>query len=127
MSQEEFEFILAAVEFVAIYGQRFLPLYHFDLRSGSWYFKKKAVKELLKKENNCNGHVLQEAIAMNELHFQHENSKSCDNVGAKQIGTINTFTTYLESAKYIASLLPKFPSQRRLPEDIDINLLRFRV
>ncbi|KAI3754423.1 hypothetical protein L1987_54206 [Smallanthus sonchifolius] len=39
MSDEEYEFILAAIEFVANYGQRFLPLYHFNWNTGSWTFK----------------------------------------------------------------------------------------
>ncbi|KAB1214395.1 putative cysteine desulfurase [Morella rubra] len=51
MSEEEFEFILASLEFIAIYGQRFLSLYHFDWRTGSWTFKKKTLKQLLGKED----------------------------------------------------------------------------
>ena len=30
LSKEEFNFILAAIEFIALYGHRFLPLYKFD-------------------------------------------------------------------------------------------------
>ena len=133
MSQEEFEFILAAVEFLAIYGQRFLPLYNFNLRSGSWSLKKQAVKELLSKENKCNVHVLPVASAMHTdtVNLKHHNSKKRENVNvnviAKQTGSENKFTAYLETAKYIASLLPKFPPQRRLPNDTDINLLHFRL
>ena len=126
MSHEEFEFILAAMEFLAIYGQRFLPLYHFNFRTGSWSFRKKVAKELLSKENNCTVHILPVTSAMHAVKEGHYNSKAYDNVRAKQNETINKFTAYLEAAKYIANLLPKFPSQRRLPEDIDINL-HFRV
>ncbi|XP_050292551.1 uncharacterized protein LOC126733348 [Quercus robur] len=126
MSHEEFEFILAAMEFLAIYGQRFLPLYHFNFRTGSWTFRKKVAKELLSEENNCTVHILPVTSAMHAVKEGHYNSKAYDNVRAKQIETIKKFTAYLEAAKYIASLLPKFPSQRRLPEDIDINL-HFRV
>ncbi|KAJ6737344.1 CYSTEINE DESULFURASE [Salix viminalis] len=46
MSSEEFEFILAAIEFIAIYGQRFLPLYHFNWKTGGWTFKKKGIQGL---------------------------------------------------------------------------------
>ncbi|KDP33229.1 hypothetical protein JCGZ_13501 [Jatropha curcas] len=94
MSEEEFEFILAAVEFIAIYGQRFLPLYHFNWKNGNWTFKKKAFKDL---PLACGGRI------------------------------VNKHTSYLEMAKNIANLLPKFPSQRKLPEDLDHNLLYFRV
>ncbi|KAJ6682780.1 hypothetical protein OIU74_020925 [Salix koriyanagi] len=48
---EEFEFILAAIEFIAIYGQRFLPLYHFNWKTGGWTFKKREFKDLADKEN----------------------------------------------------------------------------
>ncbi len=36
ISDEEFEFLLAAIEFVADYGERFVHLYHFDWRTGAW-------------------------------------------------------------------------------------------
>lgn len=127
MSEEEFEFILAAVEFVAAYGQRFLPLYRFNLRTGSWAFRKKALKELLRKENNSNLHVLLLANTMHAVNLEDYNSNGCDDVGAKQRKNISKYRAYLEVAKYIASLLPKFPSQRRLPEDMDTNLLQFRI
>ncbi|KAL6999244.1 hypothetical protein U1Q18_000405 [Sarracenia purpurea var. burkii] len=55
MSKEEFEFILAVVEFTSTYAQRFLPLYHFNWRTGAWTFKKRALKEKTPqaKEHNC--------------------------------------------------------------------------
>ncbi|EEF45149.1 cysteine desulfurylase, putative [Ricinus communis] len=106
MSNQEFEFIMAAVEFVAIYGQRFLPLYGFNFKTGTWYFKKKAFKDLLVgKENKCNTFPM--AAVGGEI--------------------INKYASYLEIAKHIANLLPKFPSSRKLPEDLDYNLLYFRV
>jgi len=36
ISEEEFEFLLQAVEFVAEQGERFLPMYEFDWHSGAW-------------------------------------------------------------------------------------------
>ncbi|CAK7354984.1 unnamed protein product [Dovyalis caffra] len=96
MSNEEFEFILTAIEFIAIYGQRFLPLYHFSWKTGSWTFKKRELKDLVDKENN--GQLF-----------------------------VSKFASYLTRAKLIATLLPKFPSQRKIPQDIDPNLLYFRV
>ena len=108
MSEEEFEFILDALEFLAIYGQRFIPLYHYNFGTGAWTLKKKALKELLNKENNV----------------EDNNSKACDDEQRKKM---SKYRGYLEAAKYIARLLPKFPSQRRLPEQIDPNLFHFRV
>ena len=95
MSNEKFEFILTAIEFTAIYGQRFLPLYHFNWKTGSWTVKQRELNDLVDNENNG--------------------------------GYINNFESYLIRAKQIANLLPKFPSQRKIPPDIDPDLLFFRV
>lgn len=94
MFNEEFEFILTAIEFLAIYGHRFLPLYHFNWKTGSWTFKKREFKDLVVEENKDN---------------------------------INKFESYLIRAKQIVKLLPKFPSQRKIPQDINPNLLFFQV
>ena len=37
---EEFRFILAAIDFVAAHGHRFLPLYTFDWKSGDWLYNR---------------------------------------------------------------------------------------
>lgn len=120
MAIEEFEFILAALEFVAIYGQRFLPLYHLNWKTGAWSFKKKALRETLKAiEHNGNFFGLPMASVVLALNL--ENHEEQD------YGVIGKFASYLETAKRIANLLPKFPSQRKVPEDIDLKLLPFRV
>ncbi|KAK3002421.1 hypothetical protein RJ639_022348 [Escallonia herrerae] len=111
MSNEEFEFILAALEFTAIYGQRFLSLYHMNWKTGAWTFRREAFKEL--KMLAPNG----------ELYGFGEQSAS----KTKDAQTITTYTSYLETAKHIASLLPKNPSQGLVPKDIDHNLVQFRV
>ncbi|KAK2969262.1 hypothetical protein RJ640_004056 [Escallonia rubra] len=51
MSNEEFEFILAALEFTAIYGQRFLTLYHMNWKTDAWTLRREAFKELKMLEN----------------------------------------------------------------------------
>ncbi|KAL2521306.1 uncharacterized protein Fot_25231 [Forsythia ovata] len=121
MSNEEFEFILAAIEFLAIYGQRFLSLYHFNWRNGDWNFNKNAFKKsFLKEENsiNLNGSSLATMIkASNQLAFDVN----------KDGLIISRYAHYLKTAKRIVSLLPKFPPQRRIPEDIDIDLVPFRI
>ncbi|XP_059639590.1 uncharacterized protein LOC132281961 [Cornus florida] len=128
MSIEEFEFILAALEFIAIYGQRFLPLYHFNWKTGAWTFKKKAFKETLQNlENNCNIWCSSLMAIMQNINSNSDESKEHINVKAKDDGVIRNYASYLETAKHMATLLPKFPSKRRVPEDIDLNLLTFRV
>lgn len=104
MSEEDFEFVLTAIEFVANYGQRFLPLYSFNLRNGSWRLKTEELEEL-SKEDNCN------------FHFRL----------LKKVETTRRNASYLDAAKIIACSLPKFPPRSILPGNIDPNVLYFRV
>ncbi|KAI3805423.1 hypothetical protein L1987_27788 [Smallanthus sonchifolius] len=53
MSDEEYEFIITAIEFAAVYGQRFLPFYHFNWNTGSWTFKTNTLEDILLKEKDC--------------------------------------------------------------------------
>ncbi|KAJ7945255.1 Cysteine desulfurase [Quillaja saponaria] len=123
MSEEAFEFILTAVEFVAVYGQRFLPVYQFNLRTGSWCLMKEELEDLINKENDCSFPVHLWERALKEKHNEGEYIFG----GVKQVGTESKYKLYLDSAKCIASHLPKFPPQRKLPEDIDLDVLHFRV
>ncbi|XP_055817590.1 uncharacterized protein LOC129886772 [Solanum dulcamara] len=133
MSKEEFEFILAALEFISIYGQRFLPLYHFNWKSGAWTFKKKALKEALMggRDHNCNfcGSPMMKELNLsggnNNCHDDTKVEGLCTN--SNKEGLICKYVKYLETAKRIASLLPKFPHQRPIPEELDTNLVSFRV
>ncbi|KAE9449841.1 hypothetical protein C3L33_18257, partial [Rhododendron williamsianum] len=128
MAIEEFEFILAALEFVAVYGQRFLPLYHLNWKTGAWSFKKKAMRETLQAiEHNTNFYGLPMASVVLALNLEYHEAKDCGNKCDRDSGVIGKFASYLETAKRIANLLPKFPTQRKVPEDIDLNLLPFRV
>ncbi|KAG8383810.1 hypothetical protein BUALT_Bualt04G0052600 [Buddleja alternifolia] len=122
MSEEEFEFILAALEFIAIYGQRFLPLYHFCWRKGAWTFKKNGLKAHANTNNTfLNGSSLASMIKALNLESD-ENPQA-----GKEDDVLYRYTNYFETAKRVAHLLPKFPTQRRIPEDIDIDLVPFRV
>ncbi|XP_010245844.1 PREDICTED: uncharacterized protein LOC104589279 [Nelumbo nucifera] len=109
MSIEEFEFILAAMEFVALYGQRFLPLYHFNWKTGNWTFKKKAFMDIQTGEER-------------ELDFSRLSLAN-----RMATGVVNKYASYLETAKHIANSLPKFPRPRKVPKDIDPGLVHFRV
>ncbi|KAF6144179.1 hypothetical protein GIB67_004852 [Kingdonia uniflora] len=46
----EFEFILAAIKFLILYGQRFLPLYYFNWKMGDWTFRKNVLKSYVGDE-----------------------------------------------------------------------------
>jgi hypothetical protein len=105
MNEEDFEYILSAIEFVAIYGQRFFPLYSFNLRNGSWRMKTDKF-EALNNEDSCK--IL--------------------NVGVKQEDVnVKRNQSYFDVAKYIASNLPKFPPEGILQEGMDPKILYFRV
>ncbi|XP_021899936.1 uncharacterized protein LOC110816177 [Carica papaya] len=127
MSNEEFEFILAALEFIATYGQRFLPLYHFNLTTGDWTFKHETFQDILGKEKNCEIGWFPLAAAANAFSLEHGRFEEHNIDDKHQQGMISKYASYLENAKQIAGLLPKFPPQRRLQGDIDLNLLPFRV
>ncbi|KAK6125590.1 hypothetical protein DH2020_040671 [Rehmannia glutinosa] len=115
MSEEEFEFILAAIEFIAIYGQRFLTWYHFSWRTGAWTFKKKAVKDNYNRVLNASSL----ATMIKALNLEpNQNQASMK----QEEDVLCSYTSYLETAKRIASLLPKFPPQRKIPRDIDVDL-----
>eukprot|EP00250_Pteridium_aquilinum_P001546 c11741_g1_i1 orf=157-2079(+) len=104
MTNEEVEFALAAIEMVARYGQRFLPLYNFDWKTGDWTFK------------NLEGLACEEECI--PLHLGH-----CD-VEAQH----REFTHCMRIAKAVAQRLPKFPTSRVAPHDIsDPRMLFFRV
>ncbi|KAF4403725.1 hypothetical protein G4B88_002578 [Cannabis sativa] len=126
MSNEEFEFILAALEFVATYGQRFLTLYNFDLRTGSWTARDKGILCLI-KDNACNVHGRPLANSTNAAEVKSEQLKKSKNVEAKENGIVNKFELYLKTAVEIARQLPKFPPQRKLQGELDLNILSFRV
>ncbi|XP_054819036.1 uncharacterized protein LOC129318334 [Prosopis cineraria] len=101
MSEEDFEFILTAVEFIADYGQRFLPLYSFNLRNGNWKLK---TQELGKEDD---GNFL--------IHLLEKEGKARRNA------------SYIEAAMCMANRLPKFPAPSILPGNIDPSVLHFRA
>ncbi|KAI4317913.1 hypothetical protein L6164_025741 [Bauhinia variegata] len=105
MRKEDFEFILSAVEFIATYGQRFLPLYSFNMRNGSWRLKRKELQTLSKEFSTIEDRASREY----------------------NIGTVRRNLSCFNTAKHIATRLPHFPSQRKLDVEIDPSILHFRI
>ncbi|KAL9229739.1 hypothetical protein vseg_005174 [Gypsophila vaccaria] len=109
MSKEEFEFILVALEFVALYGHRFLPLYDLDWKNGNWSFNDKTFKKII------------DAKEMNKLNNKDARTYVKDKCSSSTV--TNTYASYFDNAVCIASLLPKYPLQRRPPNDLrDVDL-----
>ncbi|TKY60424.1 cysteine desulfurase [Spatholobus suberectus] len=121
MEEEEFEFILTAIEFVAIYGQRFLPLYSFNLRNDSWRMKIEQLEALIKEKN----YNFQKTLEETKSDLKPLKARGECNIGVKQVSMLRK--SYIDIAKYIANLLPKFPPQSILQGDVNPNILYFRV
>ncbi|KAL8133031.1 hypothetical protein AgCh_008476 [Apium graveolens] len=111
MSNEEFEFILEAVEFTATYGQRFLPIYNFNWKTGAWTLKKEASMKGFPVKGNCEPDMTEATIV----------------AMTKDVEITSKYASYMDTAKEIACLLPKFPSQRPVPDGINADFLTFRV
>ncbi|KAK9109357.1 hypothetical protein Sjap_017417 [Stephania japonica] len=137
MSNAEFEFILAAIEFIAQYGQRFLPLYHFNWKTGDWTFRKSAAKNILRDQElglalDCLDLSSTPAFGAPPAGFS-ANCNSSSKSSSQQIksGTSGNvelkYMTYLETAQCIAQSLPKFPPPCHIPKGIDPGLLLFKI
>ncbi|OIW18167.1 hypothetical protein TanjilG_31287 [Lupinus angustifolius] len=102
MSEEDFEYILTAIEFLALYGQRFIPLYSFNARNGSWKIKAEEFDALTKQTN-----------------FKKEVNNDL------QEG--RDYSINVAKCVAIATKLPMFPSKGTLKGNVDPNTLHFRV
>ena len=51
MFEEEVNHVISSIEWVSNYGHHFLPLYHFDLKTGNWTFRYPSESELLVLHN----------------------------------------------------------------------------
>lgn len=105
MTDEEVEYVLAAIEMVAKYGQRFLPMYNFDWKTGDWTFKHSEQQLTLEEDD------IQPNARHSDMEAQHRRFRHC-----------------MKLAKAVAHLLPKFPASREVPANIsDSGILLFRI
>ncbi|KAF9601543.1 hypothetical protein IFM89_020371 [Coptis chinensis] len=136
MSMTEFEHILAAIEFLALYGQRFLPLYHFNWNTGDWTFRRNVLNNAEECASNLFNSMKLSGMqplggagvgsSSNKARSTHGNSNdSCSSVSDKNVE--NKYKMYLQTAQYTAQSLPKYPLQRRIPEGVDPELVTFRI
>ncbi|CAL5097984.1 unnamed protein product [Urochloa decumbens] len=114
LSKEEFKFILAAIEFIASYGHRFLSLYKFDWITGDWTFRKQAIKYQIMKEELALPTALGESKIADKMEKKH--------------GANHKFESYLESAKKIALSLPDMSQLAvNIPAGVDPDLVLFHI
>ncbi|CAN6353123.1 unnamed protein product [Urochloa humidicola] len=114
LSKEEFKFILAAIEFIASYGHRFLSLYKFDWITGDWTFRKQAIKYQIMKEELALPTALGESKVADKMEKKH--------------GENHKLESYLESAKKIALSLPDMSQLVvNIPAGVDPDLVLFHI
>ncbi|KAI3846020.1 hypothetical protein MKW92_005451 [Papaver armeniacum] len=124
MSNEEFDFILSALEFISIYGNRFLPLYSFNWRTGEWTFRRKSVKDSLMRDNQNLGQLI-DKLSLTSMKPNDNCIRKFD--GYKSMEGAESFTMSLNDAKSIADSLLNFCHERKVPVDIDANLVYFAI
>ncbi|TVU51296.1 hypothetical protein EJB05_02707, partial [Eragrostis curvula] len=121
LSKDEFKFILAAIEFIASYGHRFLPLYQFDWITGNWTFRKQAIKY----------HLMKEELALDtglDVLIKNDQSKDEYKIEKKLGVNQKKFESYLENAKKIALSLPDINQQTvSIPKGVDPDLVLFYI
>uniref|UniRef100_A0A803KSH4 Aminotransferase class V domain-containing protein n=2 Tax=Chenopodium quinoa TaxID=63459 RepID=A0A803KSH4_CHEQI len=123
MSKEEFKSVLDAVEFVATYGHQFLALYHFNWRNGDWTYNNRAFDEILHNARNNIKDEVKLASFMQDLKLRAKVVKGTDtNKNTNDKNLTAKYDSYLETAIFIASLLPTKPKQGWIPEELDIDI-----
>ncbi|KAL6845618.1 hypothetical protein ACP4OV_025113 [Aristida adscensionis] len=115
-SVQEAEFVLDAMDFVASFGHRFLPLYAFDWETGDWTF-----------DRGCARGLLPNYVA----HRGGESTDGSDGIGRGRAES--DYQSYMAFARRLADSLPA-PSAgldgtnaRRVPKAIDPQLVYFVV
>ncbi|KAJ8501119.1 hypothetical protein OPV22_011671 [Ensete ventricosum] len=126
-SKEESAYVLAAIEFLAAYAHRFLPLYHFDWVTGDWTFRKRGASKYhrLKEElEDLSGCLFGDAATGAK-----KERTSCPKPGREGSGStkMKRFESYLEGARRIALSLPERAGSGSAPEEIDPDLITFRI
>jgi hypothetical protein len=126
LSREEFRFILAAIDFVAAHGHRFLPLYSFDWSTGNWAFRRRTLKHHVMREQLLHDRDIDFASDDDDGFFVAEKKKKN---GSGTGGFSGKFESYLESATKIALSLPDTYDEQlvRLPVGLDPDIVLFRV
>ncbi|MQL95555.1 hypothetical protein Taro_028214 [Colocasia esculenta] len=104
---EEMEYAVDAIEFVARYGHRFLPLYDFDWRSGAWDY--------------TGGHGNSVAVATVAA-LRADRGRRCGGGGAAA-----AYDEYMRVARSVAEALRDDPVERPPPDGVDPQLVTFMV
>nr|ACS49597.1 NifS-like protein [Oryza alta] len=132
LSGEELRYVLAAIDFVAAHGHRFLPLYAFDWATGDWSFRRVALKRQLMTHELLHCHLGScSATSSDTDGGEFQTARKTTTAAAGQVGddvSADKFEGYLESARRIARSLPDtWQAAVTVPEGIDPDIVLFRV
>lgn len=117
------DFVLDAIEFIADHGHRFLPLYNFDWKTGSWDFASdpkpaKAFgngRRIWRRFPHLSGALRRHIPFINEGKARRE-------------VVVPPYKEYIRSAKEIAEGLSNLPRTELLPpEEVDPQLVTFML
>uniref|UniRef100_A0ACD5WAH7 Uncharacterized protein n=1 Tax=Avena sativa TaxID=4498 RepID=A0ACD5WAH7_AVESA len=118
LPREEFQYILAAIDFVAAHGHRFLPLYNFDWATGNWTFRRREIKH----------HIMMGELLHDLDTCATEVSEEDDDQARPRTDVSDKFDRYLEFATKVALSLPDTSDQHQvIPQGIDPDIVLFRV
>ncbi|WVZ52967.1 hypothetical protein U9M48_003965 [Paspalum notatum var. saurae] len=132
MSRHEFRYVLAAIDFVAAHGHRFLPLYSFDWATGNWAFRRRTFKHFVMREellrDHRHGHGTSAAIdvASDDECYPKKKTATADHAAAL---SDSKYERYMDTATKIALSLPDTYQElvASAPKGLDPDIILFRV
>ncbi|KAL7602028.1 hypothetical protein Lser_V15G22064 [Lactuca serriola] len=129
MSSEEYEYIIDAIEFIATYGQRFLPFYNLNWNIGIWKLKNNAFEVMMLREEDYKLCTSSFAEGSTALEVEDNKSKTQNILQCKRTDDNHfaTYIFYLDVAKQIGDMLPKCPQFGTVPQGVDLNDVGFLI
>lgn len=126
LSRDEFRFVLAAIDFVAKHGHRFLPLYSFDWATGNWAFRRRTFKHHVMREELLRERDTSTDDSDDDDDQQHFTKKK---TAAAEYQQQDKFQSYLDTATKIALSLPDTYRElvASVPNGLDPDIILFRV
>ncbi|KAJ7567587.1 hypothetical protein O6H91_02G154000 [Diphasiastrum complanatum] len=126
-SNEEFEYILSSIEFIAEHGHLFLPLYECDWKTGNWTnkLKKAGSKEMLCLDNENDAPSCTKSLVKIFNPCKIEKMDEDSNV-TYQAQRRKAYNKYMKAAKHIIKCLPtRSPHETAIPYPIDPHIVNF--
>ncbi|KAJ7532981.1 hypothetical protein O6H91_13G028000 [Diphasiastrum complanatum] len=127
-SNDEFEYILSSIEFIAEHGQQFLPLYNFDWKTGNWTNKQKIAgserMSSLESENKALSNMEKLVKLLNPRKREKMNN---DGNFIDQAQRRKAYIKYMQAAKRIAKCLPPHSHENAIHYPIDPHMVHFKI